>query len=148
MDVRCCRDSPVNLLRGKRGISRGCARMKRGWGKMSLEQAEITGENMGSAFEVHQTLGYGFLERVYQKATGVSVGLLINFGKESVKFKRLASSRQSAFHPGESAARKEPVQDAGGNPRPENARRRLRGRRHKNWRHFRTKPVKPWSPRR
>lgn len=33
------------------------------------------------------------------KATGIKVGLLINFGQEKVEFKRLATSRQpSAFH--------------------------------------------------
>jgi hypothetical protein len=29
---------------------------------------ELTKEIIGAAFEVHKTLGYGFLERVYQKA--------------------------------------------------------------------------------
>ena len=60
---------------------------------MSLEYAEITEEIIGSAFEVHRILGYGFLEKVYQKATGVSVGLLINFGKQKVEFKRFAYSQ-------------------------------------------------------
>lgn len=120
---------------------------------MSLEHEEITGEIIGAAFEVHQVLGYGFLEKVYQRAmqvelikrgfqaelehpltvlykgvivgeyeadifvdnkvivelktsktynsqdeaqllnelkgTGVKVGLLINFGREKVEFKRM-----------------------------------------------------------
>jgi GxxExxY protein len=115
---------------------------------------EITQAIIGAAFEVHQVLGYGFLERVYQKAmqvelisrgfqaeiefetsvqykgvevgfykadllvnklvlvelkipktyavddepqllnelkaTGIKVGLLINFGKSKVDFKRFA----------------------------------------------------------
>ena len=33
-----------------------------------LAHEELTQEIIGSAFEVHNTLGYGFLERVYQKA--------------------------------------------------------------------------------
>ncbi len=33
-----------------------------------LAYEELTQEIIGSAFEVHNTLGYGFLERVYQKA--------------------------------------------------------------------------------
>ena len=118
-----------------------------------LAHESITQEIIGSAFEVHGVLGYGFLERVYQKAmqvelikrglradleykitvhykgavvgdyqadifvedavvvelkvaktynsadeaqlinelkaTGVEVGLLINFGREKVEFKRM-----------------------------------------------------------
>lgn len=120
---------------------------------MELLCKEITEQIIGAAFEVHKTLGYGFLERVYQrsmqaelllrgvkaelelpipvlykgvlvgdyrgdllvagavlvelkvakaynsedeaqllnelKATGMKVGLLINFGREKVEFKRL-----------------------------------------------------------
>lgn len=119
---------------------------------MSLEYEDITEAIIGSAFEVYNILGYGFLESVYQKAlqvellrrghsaeiehpikvrfqgaivgeyaadllvdekvvvelkiareynpkdepqllnelkaTGMKVGLLINFGKEKVEFKR------------------------------------------------------------
>jgi len=119
---------------------------------MALEHEDITEDIIGSAFEVYNILGYGFLEKVYQKAlqvellnrgrsaelehsitvkfkgavvgeyaadllvdgkvlvelkvaerynskdepqllnelkaTGVKVGLLINFGKEKVEFKR------------------------------------------------------------
>ena len=119
---------------------------------MSLEHGEITEQIVGAAFEVHSILGYGFLERVYQramqvelnargvksdleskitvrfkgevvgdyeadllvedrvivelkvakeyqsadeaqllnelKATGIKVGLLINFGRTKVEFKR------------------------------------------------------------
>jgi GxxExxY protein len=120
---------------------------------MSLEHEEITREIIGASFEVHRVLGYGFLEKVYQrsmqvelslrgrnallehkiqvyfknqdvgeyqadlfvdnsvivelkvakeyqsadepqllnelKATGIRVGLLINFGRENVEFKRM-----------------------------------------------------------
>ncbi len=119
---------------------------------MNLKYQEITEDIIGAAFEVHNILGYGFLEKVYQralqvelvqrghkaelesalevkykgvvvgnyaadllvdgkvivelkiapaynpmdeaqllnelKATGIKVGLLINFGKEKVEFKR------------------------------------------------------------
>jgi GxxExxY protein len=121
---------------------------------MQFLHKEITEQIIGAAFEVHRVLGYGFLERVYQramqvelrlrgldteaesrikvlykdclvgeycadlyvtgavivelkvasqynpadeaqllnelKATGIRVGLLINFGREKVEFKRLA----------------------------------------------------------
>ncbi|MGI6414187.1 MAG: GxxExxY protein [Thermoguttaceae bacterium] len=120
---------------------------------MELEHKEITGQIIGAALEVYRVLGYGFLERVYQramqvelrqrglkaetesaievrykgtvvgdyradlfvenvvvvelkvaktymledepqllnelKATGVRVGLLINFGRTKVEFKRM-----------------------------------------------------------
>ena len=39
------------------------------------------------------------------KATGISVGLLINFGKQKVEFKRFAYSEKSAFDPRQSAAK-------------------------------------------
>jgi GxxExxY protein len=119
---------------------------------MALEHGEITEQIIGAAFEVYSILGYGFLEKVYQramqmelrarglkaeiedkikvwykhelvgnyqadlwvadsvivelkvareyqsedeaqllnelKATGVRVGLLINFGRTKVEFKR------------------------------------------------------------
>ena len=135
---------------------------------MTLEHEEITEKIIGAAFEVHKVLGYGFLEKVYQKAmqvelkscgsktdlekpvkvkykgtiigdyfadlmvedkvivelkvaekynskdeaqlinelraTGISVGLLINFGKQRVEFKRFAYSEKSAFDPRSSAA--------------------------------------------
>lgn len=119
---------------------------------MALLHADITEQVIGAAFEVHRALGYGFLEKVYQralqvellergltaeiereirveykginighyhadlfvqeavivelkvakeynpsdeaqiinqlKATGIKVGLLINFGRSQVEFKR------------------------------------------------------------
>ncbi len=38
---------------------------------MSLEYEDITEAIIGSAFEVYNVLGYGFLEKVYQKALQV-----------------------------------------------------------------------------
>jgi GxxExxY protein len=40
---------------------------------MDLQQQEITEQIIGAAFEVHNTLGYGFLEMVYQKAMQVEL---------------------------------------------------------------------------
>jgi GxxExxY protein len=113
---------------------------------MDLPHKDITEQIIGAAFEVHRELGYGFLEKVYQramvvelgmrgisadpeapitvrtyvadllvqqcvlvelkiakeyctedeaqllnelKATGIKVGLLINFGRSKVEFKRM-----------------------------------------------------------
>ena len=38
-----------------------------------LEHAEITEKIVGAAFEVHTILGYGFLEKVYQRAMEVEL---------------------------------------------------------------------------
>ncbi len=40
---------------------------------MSLKHEEITKDIIGSAFEVYDVLGYGFLEKVYQKALQVEL---------------------------------------------------------------------------
>jgi len=40
---------------------------------MELLHADITEKIIGSAFQVHRELGYGFLERVYQKAMQVEL---------------------------------------------------------------------------
>ncbi len=40
---------------------------------MNLKYEEITREIIGSAFEVYNILGYGFLEKVYQKAMQVEI---------------------------------------------------------------------------
>ena len=40
---------------------------------MSLKYEEITKDIIGSAFEVYNVLGYGFLEKVYQKALQVEL---------------------------------------------------------------------------
>ena len=42
---------------------------------MALLQGEITEQIIGAAFEVHRVLGYGFLEKVYQQAMIVELGL-------------------------------------------------------------------------
>ena len=38
---------------------------------MALEHEEITEQIIGAAFEVHSVLGFGFLEKVYQRAMQV-----------------------------------------------------------------------------
>ncbi|TWU12317.1 hypothetical protein CA54_11400 [Symmachiella macrocystis] len=40
---------------------------------MELAHKDITEQIIGAAFEVHQILGYGFLERVYQRAMQVEL---------------------------------------------------------------------------
>ncbi|MCA9177018.1 MAG: GxxExxY protein [Planctomycetales bacterium] len=40
---------------------------------MSFEHTDITGSIIGAAFEVHNSLGYGFLEKVYQNAMQVEL---------------------------------------------------------------------------
>lgn len=40
---------------------------------MTLKHEEITEDIIGSAFEVYDILGYGFLEKVYQKALQVEL---------------------------------------------------------------------------
>lgn len=45
----------------------------RGIGLEKFPEGEITRINIGAAFEVHNELGYGFLERVYQRAMQVEL---------------------------------------------------------------------------
>jgi len=40
---------------------------------MELEHKEITEQIIGAAYEVYRVLGYGFLERVYQRAMQVEL---------------------------------------------------------------------------
>ncbi|MGA2618277.1 MAG: GxxExxY protein [Thermoguttaceae bacterium] len=40
---------------------------------MEFQHPEITGQVIGAAFEVYRELGYGFLERVYQRAMQVEL---------------------------------------------------------------------------
>jgi hypothetical protein len=77
---------------------------------------EITEKIIGAAQRVHNTLGYGFLEKVYQnalvielrtlgfkihevqlvnylKATGIEVGLLINFGRSLTVKRRVMDKK-------------------------------------------------------
>jgi PD-(D/E)XK nuclease superfamily len=42
---------------------------------MELEHGEITEQIIGAAFEVYAILGYGFLEKVYQRAMQVELRL-------------------------------------------------------------------------
>lgn len=71
----------------------------------SLLHAEETFRIRGAVFEVHSALGSGFLEAVYQeclalefatrginylKATGMKLGLLVNFGAAEAKIERFA----------------------------------------------------------
>jgi GxxExxY protein len=58
---------------------------------MALEHGEITEQIIGAAFEVYSILGYGFLEKVYQRAMQVELrlrGLKAEIeGKINVRFK-------------------------------------------------------------
>ncbi len=42
---------------------------------MNLQHQDITEQIIGAAFEVYRVLGYGFLEKVYQKAMQVELQL-------------------------------------------------------------------------
>jgi GxxExxY protein len=42
---------------------------------MQLLHADVTEQIIGAAFEVHRILGYGFLEKVYQRALQVDLQL-------------------------------------------------------------------------
>jgi hypothetical protein len=64
-----------------------------------MDLNEITYKINGAVFEVSRVLGAGFLEKVYEnallielpnylKATGVNVGLLINFKHPKAEIKR------------------------------------------------------------
>ena len=73
--------------------------------RSDLQFVEITEKIIGCAFEVINELGTRFLESVYEKAlaiapehqaqiinylkaTGIEVGLLINFGNPKLEYKR------------------------------------------------------------
>ncbi|MBU1055276.1 MAG: hypothetical protein KKC46_15850 [Proteobacteria bacterium] len=60
-----------------------------------MEKEDVTHKVIGCAYQVYNNLGFGFLESVYRKqlvnylvATGIEVGLLINFGLMGVYVKR------------------------------------------------------------
>ena len=170
---------------------------------MTLKYEDITGKIIGAAYEVHNVLGYGFLEKVYQralqvelikcglqaelefpirvwykgavvgdyvadifverkvivelkvarayrtgdeaqilnelKASGVEVGLLINFGQLRAEAHRFVFSDLSGFHPGVHPWPKikrvcltmtlriyaSPIHHAGGRPAPYSMRPRV-----------------------
>ncbi len=47
---------------------------------MELLHKEITEQIIGAAFEVHKVLGYGFIEKVYQRALVVELGRKVQAG--------------------------------------------------------------------
>ena len=60
-----------------------------------MEKEDLTHEVIGCAYQVYNTMGFGFLESVYRKAivieilaAGLEIGLLINFGPKGVDVKR------------------------------------------------------------
>jgi PD-(D/E)XK nuclease superfamily len=80
-------------------------------GRLGLAHGETTSRTIGAAFEVHNTLGYGYADLLVDgcviveikvakccnsedeaqllyelKATGVNVGVLANFGRERVEY--------------------------------------------------------------
>jgi len=58
---------------------------------MPLEHGEVTEQIIGAAFEVYRVLGFGFLEKVYQRAMKVELesrGLKADIeGKIEVRYK-------------------------------------------------------------
>ena len=54
-----------------------------------MKNGNLTEKILGSCFEVMNELGAGFLESVYIKASGLSVGLLVNFGQHQLEYNRL-----------------------------------------------------------
>ncbi len=61
--------------------------------EVQLEKREVTEKVIGAAFEVYKELGYGFLERVYQRAMQVElqrVGLAAEIERRiQVKYKNV-----------------------------------------------------------
>ena len=53
-----------------------------------LKYEEQTSRILKACMEVHNELGNGFLEPVYQEA--LEVGLLVNFGETSLKWERIS----------------------------------------------------------
>ena len=51
--------------------------------RMSLKYEKITEDIIGAAYEVYNVLGYGFLEKVYQKALQVELLQRVNKATDS-----------------------------------------------------------------
>ena len=61
---------------------------------------------IGAAMEVHKVIGTGFTEPVYHehlsqvynylKASGMKLGLLINFGRDSLMYERIPCTKKFA----------------------------------------------------
>jgi GxxExxY protein len=57
-------------------VSHGRTRKKHGKGQhLELEHKDVTEQIIGASFEVFRELGYGFLEKVYQRAMKVELEL-------------------------------------------------------------------------
>ncbi len=59
---------------------------------MGHQFEELSGRVIEAALHVHKALGPGFLESIYEnavKATGVHVGLLMNFNAPTLVVKRI-----------------------------------------------------------
>ena len=55
---------------------------------MELQHEDITGEIIGAAFEVYNVLGYGFLEKVYQRAMQVETSSPRLYGRDGSRNSR------------------------------------------------------------
>lgn len=60
---------------------------------MSLKYSDITEKIIGGAMRVNQKMKAGYGESVYQKCMA-EVSLLINFGANSLQFKRLINPKK------------------------------------------------------
>ena len=65
---------------------------------MELLHADVTEKIIGSAFEVHKTLGYGFLEAVYKKAMQVELELAGINAKGEHEIHVLYKGREVGFY--------------------------------------------------
>ena len=73
-----------------------------------LVHREITEKIIGAAFEVHGELGYGFRERVYERALQVELvrrGATAEIEKRVQVHYKNGSSSKSVFHPCSSVAK-------------------------------------------